>query len=89
MFPASSTARTLKVWPPSAWRAYVFGLLQLANARESSLHRKATPGSLSANSKVGVLSFGLGVPVIVGAGGGVVSITHEYGSETAWTREDA
>jgi hypothetical protein len=79
--PAPSTAVTENVCWPSARPEYVFGLVHAEAAPPSSLHRKVAVASVSVNEKPApdeALGLG-GLEVIVGGGGGVTSIVHEYG----------
>ena len=76
MFPAGSFARTSKACEPTATPEYVFGLAQPEKSPPSSRHWNVAVDSLSENVKVGLpfLDGSGGFAVIVGAGGGVVSI---------------
>jgi hypothetical protein len=78
VLPATSVARTRKVWLPSARPLYACGLVQVANAAASRLQLNVTLLSLSFKEKLAVVWLvGLaGWLVMAGAGGGVVSIVH-------------
>ena len=68
-------ARTETLWAPSARAAVVQGLVQLAQAPESTRHAKVEPVSVAVNANVGVLSLvvvAFGPDAIV-VSGGVVS----------------
>src|SRR3712207_521880 len=54
-FPAGSIARTSIVCSPSASSGLVYGVGQEAKPASSIRHSKVEPGSVEANSKVGVL----------------------------------
>ena len=81
MFPAASLASTLNVCEPAlSGPGYVCGSGHGANALPSSEQRKLVPAFASEKSKVADVPFVgfAGFELIVGAGGGVVSIVHVY-----------
>src|SRR5580765_2814276 len=80
VFPAASTATTAKVCDPCPRPAYDVGLVQVAYAALSRLHRYVTPVSVSVKENDGLVDReGLvGVAVSCGAAGGVTSMVQVH-----------
>ena len=77
VFPATSVARTLKVWLPSArGPGYARGLAQPPQRPASSLHSKAEPGSSAVNAKLAAVALvgSAGCESIVVAGASVSTV---------------
>ena len=74
VFPATSVARTETLCAPSLRAAVVHGLVQSAQAPESTRHSKTEFASVAVNAKVGELSLVVPVgPDVIVVSGGVVS----------------
>src|SRR5439155_9287733 len=79
VLPATSVARTSKLWLPSDSAAVVCGLVQELQPPLSMRHSKLEPGSLALKLKLGVVSLdGLAGPesrVVLGAVTSIVQVT--------------
>ena len=74
VLPATSVARTETLWAPSLRAAVVHGLVQSAQAPESTRHSKTEFASVAVKANVGVLSFVVPVgPEVIVVSGAVVS----------------
>ena len=79
VFPATSIARTSKVWEPSASEAVVFGEVHDDQTPPSTRHSKVEPASLEENAYVGVESLVKpDGPLSIVVTGGTVSASPAY-----------